>query len=350
MFAAPQTTTSSLFSNPAPTTSLFGNTTTQQPAQQQGTSLFGQPQQASSLFGAKPAATTTLFGATQNQGNLFGASNNTQNQQAQQQQQAQPLGGSLGQSVGNRVWSEQEVQPRQKSISDQIQVLAGKWDPSNPSTVFKAYLYNKVDQSSRPFFGPGPSDNEEKWEEALRKAPNDSSIPILVAGFELLGRRMTTQQQTLNTLQGRLHEINNGLTELLRRHDLEISARAAECRRCHIRLSQKCLTLATKTQILRNRGYAMDAEEEQLRQKLVNLERKALDPALHGRSEEIWARMVTVRNRGLALNAEMENLGHAARSAGVNADASTVLDESMMKKVKQVSFHVLDAGFRGSWR
>lgn len=147
---------------------------------------------------------------------------------------------------------------------------------------------------------------------------------------------MVTQQQTLTLLQGRLHEIYNGLTALLRRHDLEISARGAECRRRHVRLSQKCLTLATKTQILRNRGYAMDAEEEQLRQKLVDLEKRALDPALHGRSEEIWARMVTVRNRGMALNVELERLGHTARSTGINADASTVLDDSMMMKVKQV--------------
>ena len=82
----------------------------------------------------------------------------------------------------------------------------------------------------------------------------------------------------------------------------------------------------------------MDAAEEQLRQKLVNLEKATLDPALHGQSEEMWARMVTIRDRGLALNAELERQGQAAKSAGINADASAIMDEAMVKKVKQVSF------------
>lgn len=109
LFGAPATATPSLFPNPQPTNSLFGTPGTQKSAQQQGTGIFGQSQQGTSLFGQKPAA-TGLFGASQTQGGLFGASNNVQNQQSQQQQ-PQQLGGNLGQSVGNRVWSEQDVQP-----------------------------------------------------------------------------------------------------------------------------------------------------------------------------------------------------------------------------------------------
>jgi nuclear pore complex protein Nup54 len=221
-------------------------------------------------------------------------------------------------------------------VPDQIQTLARKWDPTDPTTVFTTYLYNSVPKDERPFYAPSSRDDEEKWEAALRGAPNDSSIPVLVTGFSQLGRRIILQRDTLNTLHGRLHEINNGLTDLLRRHDLEISARAAECRRRHMRLSQKCLALATKTQVLRNRGYAMDVGEEQIKQKLIELEKKILDPALNGRSEEIWARMVTVRDRATALTAEVERLGQLAKSNGVNTDTSTLLDEETMKKVKKV--------------
>ncbi|CAF9913945.1 MAG: hypothetical protein GOMPHAMPRED_008068 [Gomphillus americanus] len=366
-FGIPAASIPVLFPNPpAGSTSLFGASANAQPIQQQTRTLFGQPSQqpqaGSSFFGGNAAttnlfqtpqqqqpATTSMFGTTggtQNQQpsttGLFGAPSNVQNQQAQQFQQQQPqqqpqqIGSILGYSLGNKVWNEQDMQPRQKSVQDQIQILARKWEPNDPTTSFKAYLYNTVPKDSRPFFSPGPQDDEEKWEDALRKAPNDSAVPVLVTGFQQLGSRMVLQSQTLAVLQGRLHEINNGLTELLRRHDLEISARAAECRRRHIRLSQKCLALATKTQILKNRGYTMDAAEEQLRAKLVDLEKAALDPALHGRSEEMWARMVTIRDRGLALNAELERQGQAAKSAGVNADASAMLDEAMVKKVKQI--------------
>ncbi|KAI4143528.1 MAG: hypothetical protein LQ340_006971, partial [Diploschistes diacapsis] len=162
----------------------------------------------------------------------------------------------------------------QKSIPEQIFTLASKWDPTTPQSPFKTYLYNSVDPKHRPFYTPGPADDEEKWEAALRSAPDASSIPVLVSGFQQLGSRITFQASVLTVLQGRLHEINSGLADLLRRHDLEIAPRAAECRRRHVRLARKVMELAAKTQVLRNRGYAMDAEEERLRVRLVELERR----------------------------------------------------------------------------
>ena len=76
----------------APKPSLFGNTL--------GGGLGNnQPQQAGSLF-AKPAPT-----------NLFGGA--AQNQQAQQQQQPQQIGSGAGQNYGNRIWNEQDIQPRE---------------------------------------------------------------------------------------------------------------------------------------------------------------------------------------------------------------------------------------------
>lgn len=140
------------------------------------------------------------------------------------------------------------------------------------------------------------------------------------------------QNQALRTLQGRLHEINNGLNSLLQKHDLQISIRAAECRRKHLRISQQCLSLAAKTQILRNRGYAMDNSEEELRKKLMLLERNVLDPALNGRGEEIWARMVSVRERGRQLQREFEKAG-----SSVVQGKEQVIDEEVMKRVKKVS-------------
>ena len=139
------------------------------------------------------------------------------------------------------------------------------------------------------------------------------------------------QLQALHTLGGRLHEINSGLSKLLQKHDLSISVRAAECRRKHLRLSHQCLGLAAKAQVLRNRGYAMDGPEEELRNKLLLLERSVLDPALNGRSEEIWARMVSVRERGRMLQRQFEKVGK-----GSSQEQGPLIDEEVMGRVKKV--------------
>ncbi len=206
-----------------------------------------------------------------------------------------------------------------------------KWNPQSPETLFQTYLYNNVPVDQAPFYGPTSLDNESKWEEALAKKPSPGAVPILAQGFQALGNRMIMQVQALETLRGRLHEINEGLNSLLQRHDLEISIRAAECRRKHLRISQQCLSLAAKTQILRNRGYAMDSAEEELRKKLMQLERRVFDPALNGRGEEIWARMVSVRERGRQLQREFERAG-----SGLVSQGGKGLDEDVMAKAKKV--------------
>ena len=219
----------------------------------------------------------------------------------------------------------------QKPVLAQIELAFAKWNPQNPATPFQTYLYNTVPPEQAPFYGPTPQDDEAKWEEALNKKPSPGAIPVLVKGFREIGMRMNMQIQALHTLSGRLHEINSGLSKLLQKHELSISIRAAECRRKHLRLSHQCVGLAAKTQVLRNRGYAMDAAEEELRNKLLVLERSVLDPALNGRSEEIWARMVSVRERGRLLRREFEKAGK-----GLPQDQGQVLDEEVMKRVKKV--------------
>ena len=219
----------------------------------------------------------------------------------------------------------------QKSVIDQIELAFAKWNPQSPHTFFQTYLYNAVPPEDGPFYGPGPQDDEIKWEEALAKKPSAGSIPVAVRGFEQLATRMQQQFQNLNILRGRLHEINDGLNSLLQKHDLDVSIRATECRRKHLRLSRQCLSLAAKTQVLRNRGYAMDGAEEELRKKLLNLEKTVFDPSLSGRGEEIWARMVTVRERGRQLQKEYERAG-----LSLGEGKGGVINVEVMKRAKKV--------------
>lgn len=166
----------------------------------------------------------------------------------------------------------------------------------------------------------------------MSKKPHPGAVPVIVKGFKQLGTRMILQKQLLGVLQGRLHEINNGLNEMLRRHDLDISTRAAEARKRHLRLNQQCTRLATKVQVLRNRGYAMDSTEEELKKKLLALEKKVMDPALNGRGEEIWARMVSVREGGRQLQREFEKAGRT-----LPKEQEQSIDEDTMKKASKVS-------------
>ncbi|KAI4262952.1 MAG: hypothetical protein L6R42_001877 [Xanthoria sp. 1 TBL-2021] len=347
--------TKSIFSSlaqPAQQSSLFGagSLFTGQPKAQplQTSSLFGNPQQTSntqqtsSLFGAKPLGQgqTSLFAPQQQQqgqSSLFAPQQQQQSQsslfapQQQQQQQLQQQQGSVFGQQNASIFKQLEVWPRPRSVADQIEVAFQKWNPDSQVSLFQTYIYNFTDPKFVPFCQPGEADNPTKWEEAMSKKPHPGAVPVLVKGFHQLGQRMLLQNQLLTVLQGRLHEINNGLTELLRRHDLEISVRAAEARKRHLRLNQRCVRLATKVQVLRHRGYAMDSAEEELKKKLLALEKQVMDPALTGRGEEIWARMVSVRERGRQLQREFEKAGRTLPQKQEQG-----IDEEVMKKATKI--------------
>lgn len=213
----------------------------------------------------------------------------------------------------------------------QIAIVKDKWDAPSRSSPFRAYLYNNVGEEAAPFYQPGAEDDETKWEEALRKRPGPGYVPVLVKGFWELGKRAQRQKDFLSMMQTRLHEINNCLTDLLARHDLKISVKIADCRRKHLVLSKRCLALAAKTQVLRNRGYAMDDAEEELKKKLTQLERAVFDPSLSGRGEEIWARMLAIHENSKRLQAEMNRVG-----MNVDSNAEDEIDEQTLKTAKKV--------------
>lgn len=217
----------------------------------------------------------------------------------------------------------------------QMTIVKDKWDPTVRTSPFRTYLYNYVGEDQAPFYQPGPDDDETKWEDALRERPGPGYVPVLVKGYWELGKRAQRQKDFLAMLQTRLHEINTCLTDLLSRHELKISVKIADCRRRHQVLSHRCLALAAKTQILRNRGYAMDDAEEELKKKLAQLERNVFDPSITGRAEEIWARMLAIREHSRRLQDEMERVGFGS------SDADETLNENVIKTAKKVCIYIL---------
>ena len=129
---------------------------------------------------------------------------------------------------------------------------------------------------------------------------------MICIGFTQLQERLHIQAKNLAVSNFMLHQINKKLGELLQDHEVNTSIRALDAKRKHAVLKRRCLVLATKVQILRNRGYAMGGDEEDLKAKLVALEKGVIDPGLDARQEEIWARMVTVQERVRLLKTEIE--------------------------------------------
>lgn len=212
-------------------------------------------------------------------------------------------------------------------------MLNNKWDSDSSECAFQYYFYNSVKPEEAPFYGPTQDEDERKWEEALSKKPSPGAIPVLARGFEKVAERIRQQSAAVTALRTRLHEINNSLSLLKDTHELNVASRITEAKRKHVVFTQRTLALATKVQILRNRGYVMDQQEEDLKKKLFEMEKKTFDPVLGGRQEEIWARMSGVRERARILQAETEKLGKTIESQQ-NGELLTEEDQKALEKVR----------------
>lgn len=208
-----------------------------------------------------------------------------------------------------------------------MKTVLEKWHTGSPDCAFKHYFYNKVGENEAPHYKPNPNEDPKAWEDALGKKPGPGYIPVLCTGFEQLGLRINLQAKAITSYNQYLHLINDALSRLLKEHETNHSIRALDAKRKHAVLRQRCLRIATKVQVLRNRGYALGGDEEDLKTKLQELEKRAHDPALGARAEEIWARMLTVQERAKVLKSEIEKSG---------GDATTMLDEETTKKAQKV--------------
>jgi nuclear pore complex protein Nup54 len=298
-------------------------------------SIFGKP--SGSVFGSQIQQQQPVQ-------SIFGASTAAPQQQAPQlpalaQSQAQ---------LASSLWQPAKESPRtyrthrqplqlenvlirfttdQKPITQQIQEVVDKWEPNHPNCVFKHYFYNKVDEGQVPYYTPGPNEVSREWEEALQKKPAPGYIPVLCAGYPMLAERLKTQKRAIADYNTRLHQINSGLDAILSHHELATTVRAEQARRRHTVLQERCVGLAAKVQVLRNRGYALSGDEDELRIKLKSLETSIQDPALSAREEELWTRLIRVRDYASRLMEETDKLS-------VKEDEG--LDEETEAKAKKV--------------
>ncbi|KAK3331245.1 nucleoporin complex subunit 54-domain-containing protein [Apodospora peruviana] len=255
-----------------------------------------------------------------------------QQQQQQQQQQQFQQSQQPQQQFGSSLWQPGSLTPYQKSIPEQIRTITEKWDPANLNCGFKTYLYNKVDEHAVPLFAPGPNEDPKEWEDALQRKPAPNYIPVLCAGFPSIVARLMLQRRVIKEFNNKLHAINGSLDEILSKHDLEHSVRALNARRRHAELSKRCLALASRVQVLRNRGYALSSDEDELKQKLAVIEKQLQDPAVSARMEELWSRLIILRGYADSLKDEINKPGFAESSGDglgeeVEAKAKKILED-----------------------
>jgi nuclear pore complex protein Nup54 len=210
-------------------------------------------------------------------------------------------------------------------------MVTEKWDASNPNCVFKHYFYNKVDESHIPFYKPQPHEDPREWEEALQNKPAPGFMPVLCSGFKGVSDRLMTQQRAVSEFNTRLHQINGSLDAILQRHELETEVRALAARRRQTAISERCLALAARVQVLRNRGYALSGDEDDLSSRLQVLEREVQDPAVGAREEELWSRLIVLRGYADQLSKEKDN----PSGDGNGLDPET---EAKAKKVSHIIF------------
>jgi len=215
----------------------------------------------------------------------------------------------------------------QKPILEQMKLVTEKWDPSNPSCVFKHHFYNKVDEAHIPFYKPQPHEDPREWEEALQNKPGPEFMPVLCSGYTGVADRLKTQKRAISEFNTRLHQVNSSLDAILQRHELETEVRALAARRRQTAINERCLALAARVQILRNRGYALSGDEDDLNRRLQKLEREVQDPAVGAREEELWSRLIVLRGYSDRLNKELD------KPAAEGAE----LDEETQVKAKRVS-------------
>ncbi|GAA5816248.1 hypothetical protein MFLAVUS_009774 [Mucor flavus] len=256
----------------------FGQQQQQQPTTgfgQQPTTGFGQP--ASTGFG-KPANTGFGFGQPASN-NLFGNNNNQQQQQQQQQQ----MGAA---PVQDKVWQE-------------LALIRAHFDPTSPLCQFRHYFYNMVPANEVHFYVRPQNQDEQLWNEAVRKNPDPTClVPVLAVGFDDILKRMEIQSKQVDLHQEKLKETRERLNTVQRQYALGTLVKLEEHKRRHTYLAQRLLRLLRYSQVLRYKGFPLNADEEKSMSQLHELATSPNNP------ENIQQNMTVLWNQLQAIKAQ----------------------------------------------
>jgi nuclear pore complex protein Nup54 len=131
----------------------------------------------------------------------------------------------------------------------------------------KYYFFNHIGKERASQFQKPPQEESAAWEKAWSERPNDrfvflsnnslpsylfmfnSCVPVRACGFKDLDLRVKVQENQVQIFRAELHAIQEKLNTIQTRHDLTTSVRLEDCRRRHMALARRALSLASKVQV-----------------------------------------------------------------------------------------------------
>ncbi|XP_066430497.1 nucleoporin p54 [Eleutherodactylus coqui] len=157
------------------------------------------------------------------------------------------------------------------------------------------------------------------WDQAKIDNPDpDRLIPVAMVGFKELLRRLKVQDQMTKQHQSRLDIISEDISEL-QKNQATTMAKIAQYKRKLMELSHRVLQVLIKQEIQRKSGFAIQAEEEQLRVQLDTIQSELNAPTqFKGRLNELMSQI------------RMQNHFGAVRS-----EEKYYVDGDLLREIKQ---------------
>lgn len=287
------------------------------------------------LFGAKPAGQTLgggLFGAQQqpqqqqplqaqqptltNQPSFAWSQNNNTTQQVPQQQntlsflQQQPQPSQQPNQPSIYALQQQQTTANYpQQIQEQIIKCRESWDPASYKSKLRSFVYNKVNETDAMLYTKPPYILQEEWDQAMERKPkgNYNVIPIQLNGFDDLNQRNQLQIENVAQIRLILKEMLDKNTQLQQRHELDTAARILKVQSRNIQIEKRILKLGSQLAILKNRGLPMSINEEKMWTQFKTLLKRSEDPAVLGKTNELWARLSVLKERAKNISDQLDN-------------------------------------------
>lgn len=331
--ASSNTQLTGLFGNKPATGGLFGSTTANPSNLSLGTTsatnnrpggLFGNSSNNTGIGGGigQNVSSSTGFGApatapaaqpTSGSGLFSNNTNSAQPSFAWSSQQTTNLPASqlnlqLAQAPAKAQQNSSTYTP---AINDQLIKLKEQWDPSSPKCVLKTHLYNKFTEQEMAVLmqQPRPSnETPEDWDHAMSNRPGPLYYPVKVTSFSEVAQRIEVQLDHVAKGRILLNNINDELTQLLSKHDLDNTTRIMKAKVRHTKFARRLLRLATILAILKLKGYPLLPEEEEISRQFQALNAKITDPnAPVGKLSDLYARLAILKGRSEELSHQLES-------------------------------------------
>lgn len=197
------------------------------------------------------------------------------------------------------------------AINDQLIKLKEQWDPNSPKCLLKTHLYNKFTEEEMAVLMQQPrpaNETPEDWDHAMSNRPGPLYYPVKVTSFSEVAQRIEVQLDHVAKGRILLNKINDELTQLLSKHDLDNTTRIMKAKVRHTKLARRLLRLATILAILKLKGYPLLPEEEEISKQFQALNAKITDPnAPVSKLSDLYARLAILKGRSEELSTHLES-------------------------------------------